>query len=231
MASSCSFRTKYRGEYTTYSDQICFAPLLSRYTKGKKEIIIEKEKRIFSMSRTREFLRDLKKMGFKFNYRLSSKDDNIYITTGDFNNDNGALIVFTTILRCLWEGEYDNGKKQECNKDLFTETIKHYFNLKRIFKDKYNETQRFCIAINCYYKGNVPSFVGHYFSNMNYNDAKRSMRKVNILDTLSNYKTFNSVYDTFRLEGAVVPIYPDKKYKYARNWNTKTYEKFIKELS
>jgi len=200
------------------TNSMCFASLTPVKTFANY-IIIEESKFLFKMSIIRRYLDDLKGMGFNFKYRYQIKQKRILVNVSQVKDRKLRISLFMMI-RFLWEGLYkDNYDGQY---DDFTQTIHHYFTIKKLLPKEVNNLVILCLAANCFVKGNS----GKYNSN-HYLCYSKSCNIIKSLDVILN-KRLTSVNAVFTSDFNIIK---DNKLKKAENWKKKDYINLFKEVN
>lgn len=204
----------------TVKDSPCFSGIVSgtSYTGEVQEchIIIEKSKWIFSIKEIRRYLNDLKKMGWKFTYRLDKHNSRFIIDVNKLLGTSMRVSFFTAV-RFLWEGTY--GTQYEIMKDHFTETVRHYNKLKELLPKEKNELRRLCIAANAFIIGNRVYASNHYFAINTGCKLRPSLKGIE-----------NSGVNSFFTDTSINLSYNNNLAK-ANDWTIKDYKSLFKQIN
>jgi hypothetical protein len=174
-------------------------------------IIIEPKKFHFTVTQIREYLRDLKSMGFDFTFVKKRSTGEFWICM-DKMKSLRVRTTFGMAVRYLWEGtvccmpEYDQ----------YIEVIKHYFKLKEMLPTE-NKAVVLCIACNCYLMGSPNYNMNHFFSGPSGCKLVKDMIATGSSSTNSYF-------------GRSHPMSKTSKLKKADAWKQKNYDLLFKVL-
>lgn len=195
MADTCSF---FNG-IENYKNYQCFAPLIAQ--RDNQYIIIEKEKLIdFDKEVVKNYLNDLCEL-FNVSYDYNKEKYQIHVSN---IKGLGKRIVFFMIIRFLWENNIDN------NTDRFINVVKHYFNLKKLYNDKYNNIQYICIACNCYMAEKKYYNSNHFLANpTSSSNGITKYKSCKIIDNINKLDNITHVNSFFTSNESIVFIKKD----------------------
>lgn len=124
-------------------NKTCYASFMSPYDtliQDKAFILIEKKKQeYFGVEKVRQYLRDLKSMGFEFTFKTVDGDIRVYPTK--FIKRDAYNKMLCAAIRYLWEGKY-----QQTKTDRYYLFVEKYFEIKG--KYNLNNLQTLCLAHN-----------------------------------------------------------------------------------